>query len=103
MSSFINDLINELILQLQDINYWKLFFGVYFLTAIAKYMGKCVALRENDKALNTVANAFYQGARCGISKTWIAGNRKDIDYRALVSSSLVVAKKTNKQSWPFNS
>ncbi len=66
MDHLITNLIDETLWQLQDVSIWLLLILFYFGTAIAQYAGKCAALRENDKALNPIANAFYAGAVYGL-------------------------------------
>ena len=69
MDYLITNLIDETLWQLQDVSIWLLLILFYFGTAIAQYAGKYAALRENDKALNPIANAFYSGARFGLRAT----------------------------------
>ncbi|CAL9964633.1 hypothetical protein VPH219E481_0090 [Vibrio phage 219E48-1] len=66
MDYLITNLIDEIIWQLQDVSIWLLLILFYFGTAIAQYAGKYAALRENDKALEPIANAFYAGAVYGL-------------------------------------
>lgn len=66
MDYLITNLIDETLRQLHDLNLWAWWLGLYFGTAIAQYAGKYAALRENDKALNPIANAFYAGAVYGL-------------------------------------
>ncbi|CAL9975755.1 hypothetical protein VPHD273_0084 [Vibrio phage D273] len=66
MDYLITNLIDELLWQIEDISFYAVIGVGYFATAIAQYAGKYAALRENDKALNPIANAFYAGAVYGL-------------------------------------
>ncbi|AUR96811.1 TMhelix containing protein [Vibrio phage 1.232.O._10N.261.51.E11] len=69
MDYLITNLIDELLWQIEDISFYAVIAMAYFGTAIAQYAGKYAALRENDKALKPIANAFYTGARFGLRAT----------------------------------
>ncbi len=70
MDYLITNLIDELLWQIEDISFYAVIGVGYFATAIAQYAGKYAALRENNKALKSIANAFYVGAAYGLEKTW---------------------------------
>ncbi len=69
MDYIITNLIDETINQLRDLSIWTVLIFTYFGTAFAQYAGKYAALRENNKALNPIANAFHTGARFGLRAT----------------------------------
>ena len=69
MDYLITNLIDELLWQIEDISFYAVIGVGYFATAFAQYAGKYAALRENNKALNPIANAFHTGARFGLRAT----------------------------------
>ncbi len=99
MDYLITNLIDELLWQLQGVSIYAVIAMAYFGTAIAQYAGKYAALRENDKALNPIANAFYVGARCGIACTWRFRQRSDLLFLQEVNRRLDVARRTKRSVW----
>ncbi len=99
MDYLITNLIDEIIWQLQDISIYAVIAMAYFGTAFAQYAGKYAALRENDKALNPIANAFYEGARCGIACTWRFRQRSDLLFLQEAIHRLDVARRTKRSAW----
>ncbi len=99
MDYLITNLIDELLWQLQDVSIYAVMAMAYFGTVIAEVAGKYVALRENDKALNPIANAFYEGAAYGVSQTWRYSYLEDIFLRREVERRLDVARRTKRSVW----
>ncbi len=99
MDYLITNLIDETINQLRDLSIWTVLIFTYFGTAFAQYAGKYAALRENDKALNPIANAFYEGAAHGVSQTWRYRDRIDIHFMQEVNRRLDVARRTKRSVW----
>ncbi len=99
MDYLITNLIDELLWQIEDISFYAVMVMGYFATAIAQYAGKYAALRENDKALNPIANAFYAGAMYGVSETWRLGDFSDIYFKQEAERRLHVAHKTKRSVW----
>lgn len=96
MDYLITNLIDETLRQLHDLNLWAWWLAAYFGTAIAQYAGKYAALRENDKPLNPIANAFYEGARCGLNTTHPTSG--DGFYCYLQIREALFSAKTHKRS-----
>ncbi len=99
MDYLITNLIDELLWQIEDISPYAVIGVGYFATAFAQYAGKYAALRENDKALNPIANAFYEGAAHGVSQTWRYRDRIDIHFMQEVNRRLDVARRTKRSVW----
>ena len=99
MDYLITNLIDEIIWQLQDVSISSVIAMAYFGTVIAEVAGKYAALRENDKALNPIANAFYEGAAHGVSRTWRYRDRIDIHFMQEVNRRLDVARRTKRSVW----
>ncbi len=99
MDYLITNLIDELLWQIEDISPYAVIGVGYFATAFAQYAGKYAALRENNKALNPIANAFYDGARCGIACTWRFRQRSDHLFLQEAIHGLDVARRTKRSTW----
>ncbi len=99
MDYLITNLIDEIIWQLQGFSFWEMLITTYIGVSIAQYAGKYAALRENDKALKSIANAFYVGARCGIACTWRFRQRSDLLFLQEAIHRLDVARRTKRSAW----
>lgn len=99
MDYIITNLIDEIIWQLQDFSFWEVLVITYIGVSIAQYAGKYAALRENDKALDPIANAFYAGAAHGVSQTWRYQDIIDTYLMREVSRRLDVARRTKRSEW----
>ncbi len=99
MDYLITNLIDEIIWQLQDVSISSVIAMAYFGTVIAEVAGKYAALRENDKALNPIANAFYEGAVHGVSQTWRYQDIIDTYLMQEVNRRLDVARRTKRSVW----
>ncbi len=99
MDYLITNLIDETINQLRDLSIWTVLIFTYFGTAIAQYAGKYAALRENDKALEPIANAFYTGAMHGLSETFDRSDMMGLALAQDVADALFTAKKHRRSVW----
>ncbi len=102
MDYLITNLIDELLWQLESIDawyVWNVLIFAYFGTAIAQHAGKYAALRENDKALNPIANAFYEGAMYGLAKAWVDVHPMNEYLIDSIIYSLIQTKVTKRPTW----
>ena len=99
MDYLITNLIDELLWQIEDISFYAVMVMGYFATAIAQYAGKYAALRENDKALEPIANAFYEGVRYGLAKAWVDCHPMNEHLIDSIADSLRQTKVTKRPTW----
>ena len=66
MDYSVNLSIGDALRQVHDLNLWAWFVAAYFGAGIAQWAGKRLAVREINKAIDPIANAFYAGAVYGL-------------------------------------
>ncbi len=99
MDYLITNLIDETLWQLQDIGMWVLWIGGSIGAVIARCAGKYAALRENDKALNPIANAFYAGAVYGLVYSQYHPKVQEPRWIVAICNRLELAHYKKKQTY----
>ncbi len=99
MDYSVNLSIDDALRQIHDLHLWAWFVAAYFGTGIAQWAGKRFAMRKINKAIDPIADAFYEGARYGLAKSWVDCPPVNAHLIDLISNSLIQAKITKRQVW----